>query len=669
MARMIGAFCVLLCLSTSLPLLANSLFFNITDLSRAASNSQLLLKNEARKNGASINLTRDPMQYATGRVEYAEELLLWDADTGELTDFITCFSFVMDSSNKSEFGDGLAFFLSSGETDLSYARGGFLGIFSNSSFSDSPAGTVAVEFDTFINDWDPKGVHLGIDVDNITSAVTTPWNVDIRGGKPATAWVSYDSKARNLSVLVNYEPDPASGLRSATAAALSFVVDLRKVLPGKVTMGFSATTGNLTETHTLLSWSFNSTLEERGVRKIPAVAIAFGVVSGVIAFMAVAAGFIWCLILKRKPPVSDVVEDGDDEDDAIDDQFERERGPKRYPYQELALATRDFAVEGKLGEGGFGSVYKGRLNGVDVAIKRVSKDGKQGKKEYISEVTIISRLRHRNLVQLLGWCHDRGEFLLVYEFMPNGSLDSHLYCSTKCLRWPTRYKAALGLASALFYLHQESEPWVVHRDVKPSNVMLDSAFNAKLGDFGLARLVADDGRGLQTTMPAGTLPYMAPEYYFYYGKASKETDVYSFGIVALEIACGRRPVMDDTLLAEWVWNLYGKGAILEAADERLAGDFDRKEMECLMVVGLWCAHPDCKLRPTIQQAINVLSMEKELPNLPPARPQPIYYQPSFDTLAAMSGAFLSSTTGTRSSTASASLACSMIIPAIDNTTS
>ncbi|XP_042413085.1 L-type lectin-domain containing receptor kinase IX.1-like [Zingiber officinale] len=668
MAQMdIGAFCVLLCLSISLPLLANSLFFNFTDFSRAASNSQLLLQYEARKNGASINLTRDPMQYATGRVEYAEELLLWDAGTGDLTDFITSFSFVIDSFNKSEFGDGLAFFLSSGETELNYARGGFLGIFSNSSFSDSPAGTVAVEFDTFSNDWDPKGVHLGIDVDNITSAVTTPWNVDIRGGKPATAWVSYDSKARNLSVLVNYEPDPESGLRSATSAALSFVVDLRKVLPEKVTMGFSATTGNLTEAHTLLAWSFNSTLEERGARKTPAVAVAFGVASGMIAFVAVAAGFIWCLILKGKPPVSDVAED--DDDDAIDDQFERERGPKRFPYQELASATRDFAVEGKLGEGGFGSVYKGRLNGVDVAIKRVSKDGKQGKKEYISEVTIISRLRHRNLVQLLGWCHDGGEFLLVYEFMPNGSLDSHLYCSTKCLRWPTRHKAAIGLASALFYLHHECDPGVVHRDVKPSNVMLDSAFNAKLGDFGLARLVAGDGRGPHTTMPAGTLPYMAPEYY-HYGKASKETDVYSFGIVALEIACGRRPVMDDALLVEWVWDLYGKGAILEAADERLAGDFDRKEMECLMVVGLWCAYPDCKLRPTIQQAINVLLMEKEIPRLPPARPHPIYYQPSFDTLAAMSGTFLSSTTGTRSSTASASLACSMInIPTIDNTTS
>ncbi|KAG6511291.1 L-type lectin-domain containing receptor kinase IX.1-like [Zingiber officinale] len=657
--RKIKALFVCLCLSALLPLPASSLFFNFDDFSQA-SNSLLLLQSDASRDGSRIVLTKDPMQYSTGRVEYAERLRLWDSGTGELTDFTTSFSFVIDSSNKSEFADGLAFFLSSEQTAPSYSRGGFLGVFSNRSVSVPAAikvAVVAVEFDTFSNDWDPPGVHLGIDVDSIASNLTVSWNADIRDGKTATAWVNYDSKAHNLSVLVRYGLDPATGLPSATA--LSFVVDLRKVLPEKVAIGFSATTGNLTETHSLLSWSFNSTLKE--VKKVPTVAIAASIAAGVTAFVAV-AGFIWWLIMKSKPAVSDVVDDQDDdedENDAIDGQFERESGPKRYPYQELALATRNFAEEGKLGAGGFGSVYRGRLNGEDVAIKRLSKEGNQGKKEYISEVTIISRLRHRNLVQLLGWCHDRGgEFLLVYEFMHNGSLDSHLHRSAECLQWPARHKAALGLASALFYLHHECEPGVVHRDVKPSNVMLDSAFNAKLGDFGLARLVANDGQFLQTTLLAGTLPYMAPEYY-HDGKASKETDVYSFGIVALEIASGRRPMTDATLLVERVWELYGKGAILEAADERLAGDFDRKEMERVMVVGLWCAHPDCKLRPTIQQAFNVLTMEKELPSLPLARPRPMYHQPSFNSASA-STKFLSwAMTGTGSTTASASLVSSL----------
>jgi serine/threonine protein kinase len=162
-------------------------------------------------------------------------------------------------------------------------------------------------------------------------------------------------------------------------------------------------------------------------------------------------------------------------------------------------------------------------------------------------------------VQLIGWCHGRGELLLVYEFMPNKSLDTHLFTGESLLIWAMRYKAAQGLASALLYLHEEWEQCVVHRDIKSSNIMLDSYFNAKLGDFGLARLV-DHLKESQTTVLAGTMGYMAPECVTT-GKASKESDVYSFGIVALEIACGRKPIKhnapeDQVVMIEWVWELY-----------------------------------------------------------------------------------------------------------------
>ncbi|KAJ0982894.1 hypothetical protein J5N97_011149 [Dioscorea zingiberensis] len=275
-----------------------------------------------------------------------------------------------------------------------------------------------------------------------------------------------------------------------------------------------------------------------------------------------------------------------------------------------------------------------RNKNLEVAIKRVSKGSRQGQKEYISEVKIISRLRHRNLVQLVGWCHGRGDFLLVYEFMPNGSLDTHLYNKTTLLAWPERYKISLGLATALLYLHEEWEQCVVHRDVKPSNVMLDSAFNAKLGDFGLARLI-DHDRGSQTTILAGTMGYLAPECVTT-GKASKESDVYSFGVVALEISCGRRPVEPreepgKVRLVEFVWDLFGRGMILEAADKRLENDqFDEDQMERLMVVGLWCAHPDYNLRPSIKQAISVLNFEAPLPVLPSKMPVPMYFAPALD---------------------------------------
>ncbi|XP_010244705.1 PREDICTED: L-type lectin-domain containing receptor kinase IX.1-like isoform X2 [Nelumbo nucifera] len=316
-------------------------------------------------------------------------------------------------------------------------------------------------------------------------------------------------------------------------------------------------------------------------------------------------------------------------DDSMNDEFEKGTGPKRFSYGELARATRKFAEERKLGEGGFGGVYRGFLRDVkmDVAVKRVSRGSKQGVKEYMLEVKIISRLRHKNLVQLVGWCHQHSELLLVYEFMSNGSLDSYLFKHRGLLTWDIRYKIALGLASALFYLHQGWEQCVLHRDIKSSNVMLDSSFNAKLGDFGLARLIDHEQRS-QTTVPAGTMGYMAPEYCIT-GKASKLSDVYSFGVVALEIACGRKSVElkfeESKMLVEWVWELYGKGELLEAADSRLRNlGFDEKQMECLLIVGLWCAHPNCRSRPSISQVIHVLSFEAPLPTLPPNMPVPLY---------------------------------------------
>ncbi|KAE8704827.1 L-type lectin-domain containing receptor kinase IX.2 [Hibiscus syriacus] len=226
--------------------------------------------------------------------------------------------------------------------------------------------------------------------------------------------------------------------------------------------------------------------------------------------------------------------------------------------------------------------------------------------------------------------HGSGGELLVYEFLPNGSLDSHLFGDKIMLTWIVRYKIAIGLASALFYLHVEWEQYVVHRDIKSSNVMLDSNFSAKLGDFGLARLV-DHDMGSQTTVLAGTMGYLAPECVTT-GKASKESDVYSFGVVALEIACGRKPVEPraepiKVRLLEWVWDLYGKGQLLEAVDKRLGKVFDKRQIECLMITGLWCCHPDYTHRPSIRQVISVLNFEAPLPSLPSKLPVPMYYAP------------------------------------------
>jgi len=373
-------------------------------------------------------------------------------------------------------------------------------------------------------------------------------------------------------------------------------------------------------------------------------ALVIGLSVGAAASLIVLASLIWIHSLRRRRIPAKILKEKrgqelqersffDDNEPEMEDEFEKGTGPKRFRYGELAVATDNFSDQQKLGEGGFGSVYRGYLKEMDlhVAIKRVSKGSKQGRKEYASEVRIISRLRHRNLVQLIGWCHGSGddELLLVYELMPNGSLDGHLHSPDSVLTWPVRYRVALGVGAALLYLHEDAaEQRVVHRDVKPSNVMLDASFNAKLGDFGLARLIGD-GRRSHTTGAAGTFGYMDPKCVLA-GKASVESDVYSFGVLLLEVACGRRPAVlvgeeeDGHLvhvhLVQWVWDSYGGGSILDAADTRLGGEFDGREMACAMIVGLWCAHPDRSRRPNIRQAFNALRFEAPPPRLPAKMP-------------------------------------------------
>ncbi|CAM0879247.1 unnamed protein product [Alopecurus aequalis] len=384
-------------------------------------------------------------------------------------------------------------------------------------------------------------------------------------------------------------------------------------------------------------------------------ALVVGATVGSIVPFTIFAGIsIWFGLRRRRQNESAREEEKELFDEQpMEPEFDQGMGPRRFRYNELAVATKYFSDDGKLGEGGFGSVYHGYLKDEDlhVAVKRISKTSKQGKKEYVAEVTVISRLRHRNLVQLIGWCHGGGELLLVYELMPNGSLDMHIHNQETILSWPLRYEIVLGLGSALLYLHQDWEQCVLHRDIKPSNLMLDASFNVKLGDFGLARLV-QHGQGSHTTVLAGTMGYMDPES-MVSGRASTESDVYSFGVVILEIACGRRPLMVlrgneayTKHLVQFVWELYGAGRILDAADARLNDDLDSQEMERVMITGLWCTHPDRSLRPSIRQAMNVLRGEALLPILPDKMPVAMFVSPVDSLLSQSLGATTTSSYGT-----------------------
>lgn len=514
------------------------------------------------------------------------------------------------------------------------SAGGYLGLFNETIDGDPSNHMLAVEFDTYKNQWDPSNNHVGINVNSIVSKVNKTWSNTMTSGDTLAATVSYLESSKTLSVHLK---DPQVPVDTGSLN-LSYKVDLKEILPEKVVVGFSGSTGNAVVVQKVTMWNFTSSLNDENnyeniVKSKKSWQISLEIAAGVLLLLFI---YLCYSCYRSRCHKANAEEDEDEEeeendlkDESMHEYFTRGTGPKRFNYKELALATNNFSEEGKLGQGGFGEVYKGFLTSLnmEVAVKKISKRSKQGRKEYVSEVTIISKLRHRNLVQLMGWSHGRGEFLLVYEFMSKGSLDTHLFSNKSCLPWQVRYKISIGLASALLYLHEEWEQCVVHRDIKSSNVMLDSEFNARLGDFGLARL-GDHEQGLQTTTVAGTWGYLAPEC-FITNKASKESDVYSFGVVALEIACGRRGVEhnneeDEVSLVDWVWRLNGEGRVFEGVDRSLGSEFEMKEMKRLIVVGLWCVHPDYEKRPTMREVVLALGFQGLVPEIPKKRPMPVF---------------------------------------------
>jgi serine/threonine protein kinase len=308
----------------------------------------------------------------------------------------------------------------------------------------------------------------------------------------------------------------------------------------------------------------------------------------------------------------------------IREDWELEFGPHRFSYKDLFHATNGFKEKGLLGAGGFGKVYKGVLPStkLDVAVKVMSHDSKQGMKEFIAEVVSMGRLRHRYLVQLLGYCRRKGELLLVYEYMPNGSLDRHLYDLAKpSLGWAHRFEIIKGVASSLLYLHEEWEQVVIHRDVKASNVLLDEEMNGQLGDFGLARL-HDHGVEAHTTCVAGTRGYISPEL-ARLGKATKATDVFAFGAFILEVACGRRPISLNSLgeplaLVDFVLKFWQNDLIICIVDPRLGGEYVHEEAELVLKLGILCSHPSPVGRPSMRLIMQYLCGDFPFPKMPDA---------------------------------------------------
>ncbi|XP_058736100.1 proline-rich receptor-like protein kinase PERK4 isoform X1 [Vicia villosa] len=295
-----------------------------------------------------------------------------------------------------------------------------------------------------------------------------------------------------------------------------------------------------------------------------------------------------------------------------------------FSYEELASATKGFANENIIGQGGFGYVHKGILpNGKEIAVKSLKSGSGQGEREFQAEIDIISRVHHRHLVSLVGYCVCGGQRMLVYEFVPNQTLEHHLHGKgVPTMDWPTRMKIALGSARGLAYLHEDCSPRIIHRDIKASNVLIDDSFEAKVADFGLAKLTTDTNTHVSTRV-MGTFGYMAPEYASS-GKLTEKSDVFSFGVMLLELLTGKRPLdlsnaMDESLV-DWARPLLSQaleedGNFAELVDPFLEGNYNNQEMIRLAACASSSIRHSAKKRSKMSQIVRALEGDVSLEDL------------------------------------------------------
>ncbi|KAM3371629.1 hypothetical protein ACQJBY_018827 [Aegilops geniculata] len=532
---------------------------------------------------------------------------------------------------------GMAFFIAK-STDFSSALPTqWFGVFNSASQGNSSNHVFAVELDT-VNNRDLHDIdanHVGININSVVSNKSSTAGfydddtglfnaLNLTSGDRLQLWVDYESQPTRINVTMS-----PLGMAKPARPLVSAIYDLSTVITEDAYLGFGSSAGRDGSRHYILGWSFSSSggpapaIDIRNLPRLPRLGpkprsmVLEIMLPLATATSVLAVGVTIFLLVRRHRRYAELRED-----------WEVEFGPHRFPYKDLYHATQGFKNKNLLGVGGFGRVYKGVLpkSKLEIAVKRVSHESKQGMKEFIAEVVSIGRLQHRNLVHLLGYCRRKGQLFLVYDYMPNGSLDKYLYHRRQdddrklqpALNWAQRFKIIRDVASGLLYLHEEWEQVVIHRDVKASNVLLDAEMNARLGDFGLARLY-DHGVDPQSTHVVGTIGYLAPELACT-GKVTPLTDVFAFGIFILEVVCGQRPIKQDTrekhpMLVDRVLQHWHGGSLLDTVDVELHGEYDVNEANLALKLGLLCSHPFMDARPTMRQVMQYLDGDRTTPEL------------------------------------------------------
>ncbi|CAI0427243.1 unnamed protein product [Linum tenue] len=558
---------------------SNDLSFTYNRFPAAAANDNLILAGIAEFNSDRLlRLTNDSMQ-EKGQAFYPHPVKF--KSNGTVSSFSTTFVFAIMPQYANLGGHGIALVISPTRGLPDSLPSQYLGLFNESNNGNLTNHVFAVELDTIYSSefGDINNNHVAVDINGLDSLLAAPAgyydaggnlrNLTLISGQPMQAWIDYDQVESRIDVTLA----PISAAKP-TRSLLSLRKDLSEILEDTM--------------HYVLGWSFRlkgqaESLSISPLPRIPrigpkgkskALAIAIPVISVTLA-LAVILGVVY--LVKRQRKFAEVLED-----------WEVDYGPHRYKFKDLYRATKGFRAKEELGRGGFGVVFRGVLpkSKIEIAVKRVSHDTQQGMRAFVAEIVTIGRLSHRNLVGLLGYCRRKGELLLVYDYMPNSSLDRYIYDQPKLvLEWWQRFKVIKGVASGLCYLHQGCDQVVIHRDVKASNVLLDSEWNGRLGDFGLARLY-DHGSDPRTTHVAGTPGYLAPDH-ARTGKATPGSDVYAFGAFLLEVACGRRPIdptrpAGEVILVDWVFaNWVSARPSMKQVVQMLEGELPLPDMSSM----------------------------------------------------------------------------------------
>ncbi|KAA8540770.1 hypothetical protein F0562_024311 [Nyssa sinensis] len=591
--------------------------------------SDLILTGDARIESSVIQLINDSNQFSLGKAFYQSPIPMKpNSNSTTISSFSTSFVFSVLPEISSSPGFGLAFVLSNTTEPPAALSGQYFGLFSNATVP-TVAPLLAVEFDTGQNPEfnDPDGNHVGIDLNNIESAKTETagyYNstgqlipVDMRNGQNIHAWIEFDGSQFEINVTI-----APAGMARPSRPLLTYRSPLiANYVSTNMYVGFSASKTQWVEARRVLAWSLSDTGVARDINTTNLPVFRLGTSSSSLSPGAITGITVGCVVLFilcsfggywfwRKHNIKK------QEDDVIED-WELEYWPHRFSYEELSQATDGFSKDDLLGFGGFGRVYKGTLaNNTEVAVKCVSHDSKQGLREFMAEISSMGRLQHKNLVQMRGWCRKGNELMLVYDYMPNGSLNRWIFDKPeKVMGWEGRKRVLADVAEGLNYLHHGWDQVVIHRDIKSSNILLDSEMRGRLGDFGLAKLYTH-GEVPNTTRLVGTLGYLAPELATV-SAPTTASDVYSFGVVILEVVCGRRPIEawadteeEEVVLIDWVRGKYAEGRVWEVADERIKGEYVVEEIEAVLKLGLASCHPNPLHRPTMREVVAVLVGEE-----------------------------------------------------------